>query len=147
MLGGGAAALGCGVAAPLVGYVGNFRAEPPPPYLEIDRAVCDELGPRESATQSYGRIPVLLFRDPEGDLRVFVAECTHLDCVVGYEKHETNPESDEDLILCGCHFGYFDLDGKVVSGPPPRPLRPFHWRLTDDKLVIALEKENLERAP
>ena len=37
--------------------------------------------------------------------------------------------------------------GRVLSGPPPQPLRQFHHQVRGDRLVIALEKENLEKAP
>jgi len=138
MVGGGAAALGAGMAAPLACYVGNFREEPPPDFLILDRADY-ELGPGESAIIPYGRIPVLLLRTPEGELRAFVAVCTHFDCTVSYLP-------GEQRIFCACHEGYYGLDGRVISGPPPRPLSPAYWKLTGEKLVLALEQENLERA-
>jgi Rieske Fe-S protein len=87
----------------------------------------------------YGRIPVLMIRTPEDELRIFVANCTHFDCPVGYK-------ADENRIFCGCHNGYYRVDGQVISGPPPRPLRPFYWKIQDDKLILALEKENLDQA-
>jgi Rieske Fe-S protein len=50
----------------------------------------------------------------------------------------------KDRIFCACHEGYYDLDGQVLAGPPPRPLREFYTRQQDGKLILALEKENLE---
>jgi len=41
--------------------------------------------------------------------------CTHLGCRVTYQ-------AEYDRFLCPCHGGVFDYSGKVVSGPPPRPL-------------------------
>jgi len=141
MLGGGAAALGSGAAVPLAYYAGNFRDEPPPAFLEFSKADYD-LAPGTSKLLTYGRIPVLVIKtpEPESELRVFVATCTHFECTVGYKENENR-------IFCACHEGYYDLDGQVIAGPPPEPLRPFHSKLTDGKLVIALEKENLEKAP
>lgn len=140
MLGGGAAALGAGVGLPLVGYVGDLRETPPPEWLEIGK---DDygFGPGGSKIVMYGPIPALLLRTPEPDatLKVFVATCTHFDCTVGYQPKE-------DRIYCACHGGVYSLDGQVVSGPPPRPLRKFYHRFRGDTLVIALEKENLEKA-
>ena len=141
MIGGGAAAMGAGVAVPLAAYVGNFREEPLPDFMAIDQADWD-LSPGKSKIVMYGGIPVLIFKtpQPEGDLRVFVATCTHFDCTVSYR-------ADENRIFCACHDGYYDVDGRVLSGPPPSPLREFAWKvLPDGKLVIALEKENLEKA-
>ena len=143
MLGGGTAALGAGVCAPLVGYVGNLREEPPPDWLDIEEADY-QLEPGTSNRVQYGRIPVLLLKTPDakpdGLPRVFVATCTHFDCTVDYD-------TKENLIVCHCHDGLYGVDGKVISGPPPRPLREFVSRKRDNgKLVIALEQENLEKA-
>lgn len=42
------------------------------------------------------------------------AECTHLGCPV---------RPGGAMLKCPCHGGTFDLDGKVLDGPPPAPLR------------------------
>ena len=140
MLGGGAAALGTGLCVPLTGFVGNLREEPPPPFVELSAADFD-LSPGESKMIRYGRIPVLIFKTtpPQRELRIFEATCTHFDCPVGYL-------AEENRIFCGCHNGYYDVDGRVLSGPPPRPLEAFYWKFTGDKLLIAQKKEDLEKA-
>jgi Rieske Fe-S protein len=66
----------------------------------------------------FGQEPVILIRVEEGDFRAFSATCTHLDCVVEYQR-------DKERIWCNCHGGVYDLTGRVVSGPPPRPLQPY----------------------
>ncbi len=138
MLGGGAATLAVGAAVPLAAYVGNLREEPPPPFLVIPEAESN-LPPGKSKLIMYGRLPALLIRTPEGALRAFVATCTHFDCIVGYREKENR-------IFCACHEGFYDVEGNVTAGPPPRPLRRFHCQVRDGKLFIALEKENLEKA-
>jgi Rieske Fe-S protein len=52
------------------------------------------------------------------DLRAFNAVCTHVECTVKYR-----PESGD--IYCSCHEGIYDLNGRNVSGPPPRPLESY----------------------
>jgi len=140
MIGGGTTALASGAIVPLGCYLGNLRDEPPPPFLAIPRSQC-ELAPGTSKMVMYGRIPALVIRTPppQGELRIFVATCTHFDCIVGYR-------SEENRIFCACHGGFYDVEGNVTAGPPPRPLRAFHFAQRDDKLWIALEKENLEKA-
>jgi Rieske Fe-S protein len=140
LIGGGTAALASGAVVPVGAYLGNLHDEPPPAYLAIPRSQC-ELAPGTSKMVMYGRIPALLIRTPppESELRVFVATCTHFDCIVGYRPAENR-------IFCACHGGFYDVDGNVTAGPPPRPLRPFHFQLRDGNLLIALEKENLEKA-
>jgi cytochrome b6-f complex iron-sulfur subunit len=50
-----------------------------------------------------------------GEIRAFAAVCTHEGCPLGW-----NP--DQHLIRCPCHGGAYDTSGRVVDGPPPRPL-------------------------
>jgi Rieske Fe-S protein len=140
MLGGGAAALAAGAAVPVIEYAGNLRPEPPPDFLVIAQGEYD-LAPGTSKMVMYGRIPALLLKpaDAPDELRVFVATCTHLNCTVNYR-------AEKNRIYCACHEGYYDTRGRVVSGPPPAPLRQFHWKYLAGKLIIALEKENLEKA-
>jgi len=140
MLGGGAAALGASVAVPLAPYVRNLREEPLPEWLEIEKADY-ELAPGTANKVKYGPRIALLIQTPEPEsvLKVFDAECTHLDCKVNYEP-------GENRIVCHCHKGYFHVDGRVMDGPPPAPLREFYHAFRSGKLVIAMEKENLEKA-
>jgi nitrite reductase/ring-hydroxylating ferredoxin subunit len=136
----GGAALGTAAAVPLVQYAGNSRRQPPPDYLVID-PVDYQLPPGTSKLLLYGSIPVLLLMTPapQSELRIFVATCTHLNCTVSYR-------AEKNCIFCACHEGYYDLAGRVVAGPPPQPLRTFFSKISGGKLVIALEKENLEKA-
>lgn len=66
----------------------------------------------------FGVEPVIVVRVAEGNFRAFSATCTHLDCIVGYRK-------DRSLIWCNCHGGAYDLNGRNVGGPPPRPLTAY----------------------
>lgn len=66
----------------------------------------------------FGNDPVIVVRVDDGDIRAFSATCTHLDCIVEYRR-------DKRCIWCNCHNGQYDLHGKQVAGPPPRPLDPF----------------------
>jgi cytochrome b6-f complex iron-sulfur subunit len=70
----------------------------------------------------FGAEPVILVRVADNDFRAFSATCTHLDCIVGYQKDKTR-------IFCNCHGGSYDLNGRNVGGPPPRPLTPFKVNL------------------
>jgi cytochrome b6-f complex iron-sulfur subunit len=70
----------------------------------------------------FGAVPVILIRVAENDFRAFAATCTHLDCIVEYQK-------DERRIWCNCHNGEYDLSGRNVSGPPPKPLETFSVHL------------------
>ena len=58
----------------------------------------------------------IMVRKPDGQLVAYSQKCTHLSCAVYYSKQENRLE-------CPCHEGYFSIDsGRVLQGPPPRPL-------------------------
>jgi nitrite reductase/ring-hydroxylating ferredoxin subunit len=56
-------------------------------------------------------------------------KCTHLSCAVYYSKKENRLE-------CPCHEGYFSIDdGRVLQGPPPRPLPKVQLEQRGDRLI------------
>jgi Rieske Fe-S protein len=58
----------------------------------------------------------ILVRKPDGRLAAYSQKCTHLSCAVVYSK-------DNNRLECPCHNGYFSIEtGRVLQGPPPRPL-------------------------
>jgi Rieske Fe-S protein len=60
--------------------------------------------------------PAILVHLPGGELRAFSQKCTHLGCVVYYDRERGEME-------CPCHEGHFDATtGEVLAGPPQRPL-------------------------
>lgn len=78
----------------------------------------------------FGSKPGILIRTPDGQLRAFTAVCTHLGCTVEYR-------SDLEQIWCACHNGHYDLNGKNVSGPPPRPLEEFAVNIRSNLIVVS----------
>lgn len=78
----------------------------------------------------FGSQPGLLIKTPAGELRAFTAVCTHLNCTVQYRD-------DRQDIWCACHNGVYDLNGKNVSGPPPRPLEPYKVFAQGDRIVVS----------
>jgi Rieske Fe-S protein len=77
----------------------------------------------------FGSKPGLLVRTQSGDFKAFSASCTHLDCIVQYD-----PNSKQ--ITCACHNGAYDLTGKNISGPPPRPLEEFVVKVSGDDITV-----------
>lgn len=55
--------------------------------------------------------------------------CAHLGCPVRWV-----PASER--FLCPCHGGVYDLLGRRVSGPPPRPLDRFYTRVTGENVEL-----------
>ncbi|MBI2884427.1 MAG: Rieske 2Fe-2S domain-containing protein, partial [Candidatus Methylomirabilis oxyfera] len=62
-------------------------------------------------------------------LRAFSAVCTHLQCTVQYRE-------DRQDIWCACHNGVYDLNGKNISGPPPRPLEALKLNVRGDQIIV-----------
>lgn len=65
----------------------------------------------------------------KGTVRAFSAVCTHLGCIVQWEK-------DKEQFLCPCHAGRFNADGEVISGPPPRPLEKLAVAMRNGKIIV-----------
>lgn len=80
----------------------------------------------------FGNRPVILIRTADNQLRAFDGTCTHLDCTVQYRK-------DMGVIWCACHNGKYDLTGRNISGPPPRPLAPYRVVVQGDDVFVAKE--------
>lgn len=58
----------------------------------------------------------LLVRVDQQRFVAYSQKCTHLSCAVLYSAKNRRLE-------CPCHEGYFSIDdGRVLQGPPPRPL-------------------------
>lgn len=70
----------------------------------------------------FGADPVIVIHPSESDFRAFSAVCTHLSCIVEFHK-------GQGVIWCNCHNGVYDLNGKNIGGPPPRPLAPYRVNL------------------
>ena len=74
--------------------------------------------------------PAIIINTEKGELKAFTAVCTHLDCTVQYR-------GDLGHIWCACHNGHYDLNGRNVAGPPPRPLDQFKVNITGDEVFIS----------
>jgi Rieske Fe-S protein len=89
-----------------------------------------DVQPNTGKIFQFGDDPALIVRTAEGELRAFSARCTHLNCTVQYS-------SDERQIVCACHGGVFDLNGKNVAGPPPKPLAAYSVNVRGDEIVVS----------
>src|SRR3972149_4556728 len=78
----------------------------------------------------FGTKPVILIRTASGELRAFSATCTHLDCTVQFKK-------DAGIIWCACHNGQYDLNGRNIAGPPPRPLDEYRVIVQAEEVLIS----------
>lgn len=71
----------------------------------------------------------VLVRKSGGGLVALSAVCTHLGCIVQWEKGKQE-------FLCPCHGGLYTADGAVISGPPPKPLPKLPFTVANDTIII-----------
>jgi cytochrome b6-f complex iron-sulfur subunit len=129
ILTGGLTALAASILYPILAYL------KPPKQGEVEvtsvkAGKLSELEKDSGKIVKFGTKPVILVRTQNDDLKAFSAICTHLDCTVQYKK-------EMGLIWCACHNGKYDLAGRNVSGPPPRPLEEFRVILQGDEILIS----------
>ena len=88
------------------------------------------LVPNSARIVPFGSVPAIIVRTAAGDYRAYSATCTHLACTVQYR-------ADLQHIWCACHNGHYDLNGRNIAGPPPRPLEPYDVNVRNDELVVS----------
>lgn len=70
-----------------------------------------------------------LRRNSEEEFIAFSVDCTHLGCPVRWL-----PQAE--LFLCPCHGGVYYKNGKVASGPPPKPLPRYPVRVHNGQVEV-----------
>ena len=131
--------LGGGMFASVVSFfypVLRYLVPPAVPDLGEDEVVAGKVGdlkPNGSKVFRFGSRPALLLLTAEGEYRCVSAVCTHLGCTVQYR-------SDLVEIWCACHNGTYGLDGRNVSGPPPRPLEAFQVNVRGSDIVVTRKR-------
>ena len=129
------ALLGVGFTSSIVSFlypVIRFILPPPVPESQANQVVAGtitDLRPNSGRIFKFGSQPGLLFRTASGEWRALSAVCTHLNCTVQYRP-------DTQQIWCACHNGLYDLNGKVIGGPPPRPLEQYLVNIRNDEVVV-----------
>ncbi len=72
----------------------------------------------------------VLLRLEDGEFAAYSALCTHMGCVVAYDR-------DENTLECPCHGSIFDpaSGAEVLNGPATRPLPEIPVRVEGDRVV------------
>ena len=76
---------------------------------------------------------VWLRRKDDGSVLALSAECPHLGCKVGYD-------ADASRFACPCHEAAFDLEGRVLDGPPKRGMDALDARVRDGLVEIRFKR-------
>jgi menaquinol-cytochrome c reductase iron-sulfur subunit len=97
-------------------------------YRQSVITIVDGVGDSGKTTVYVRRGSVDLDEDPETFIAIST-RCAHLGCPVRFVRAAGN-------FICPCHGGVYDFEGKVIGGPPVRPLDRFQTRVTGDTLEI-----------
>ena len=136
--------IGVSLAVPLVGYLispafkrraltwvdvgaSDELATGVPTQLEYVATLQD--GYHETKTQKA----VWAVKQANGDVTVFSPMCTHLGC--GYHW-----DGGSQQFKCPCHGSVFDVSGRVVGGPAPRPLDALPSKVDKGRLLVTYKE-------
>lgn len=125
-------AWGGGILASIVYPVARYLTPPDiaeAATLSVTAGSARALAPNSGRVVPFGAQPAIVIRTAGGELRAFAGTCTHLACTVQYRP-------DLHRIWCACHDGQYDINGRNVAGPPPRPLEAYDVNVKDDDIVI-----------
>ena len=141
-LGGGLNLFGAAlVGIPVVGYIFGPARRPTDGHAWIRLGQVDAFPAGETRLATYEN-PVRVawdgatakvacwVRHIEGErFQVFAVNCAHLGCPVRWFAQSR-------LFMCPCHGGAYYEDGSRASGPPPRGLFEYEYRVRDGELWV-----------
>lgn len=128
--------LGTGIVASLISFIYPvIRYLIPPPRSDLGSstvlaAKVGELPVNSGRIFRFGDKPAILILTAGDKYLAFTAVCTHLGCTVQYR-----PDLHE--IWCPCHNGKYNLHGRNISGPPPKPLTEFEVHVRGDDIYVS----------
>jgi cytochrome b6-f complex iron-sulfur subunit len=113
-------------AYPLLRFVAPPRAKDGGQKLTISK---DDIAAGEAKEIVLGNTPAIVINVTGKGYIALSRVCTHLGCLVQYDK-------GEQKLVCPCHAGFFNLEGHVISGPPPKPLQAIPLSVEGGNIII-----------
>jgi len=132
--------LGTGLIASAVSFLYPILKYLIPPNLPdfgneaVLAARVSEIKPKQGKIFRFGSKPGLLIESTAGEYYAMSAVCTHLGCTVQYR-------ADLRQVWCACHNGMYDIHGRNISGPPPRPLEALDVQVRGDEIFVRRKAE------
>jgi Rieske Fe-S protein len=132
-----AGALAAGLAATLEGCEDTLRTSFTRAVMPVGAGGPLKVAPLSALTTTPTAFPLVTADGGEavhayledGKPVVISTLCTHRGCTVKWD-------AGQSLFACPCHAGYFDIQGKVVSGPPLAPLTRYTVSNVGDDVYI-----------
>jgi len=125
-LGGLTASAAVAVGYPVYRYLAPLQKENSAGKVVIPE---EELPAGGAKFFEYAGSTAVMVRKQGGDLVALSAVCTHLGCIVQWEKEKQD-------FLCPCHGGRFTPEGAVISGPPPKPLAKIPFVVANGVITV-----------
>ncbi len=127
----GIAALGSVTAGSFVYALVKFLSALPSQIAEANRLVIrkSDIPSGEARNFVYRNAPAVIINRPDKGFIALSRTCTHLGCLVEYHHVKQR-------MVCPCHAGTFDMEGNVLSGPPPKPLTTIPFKIEGENIVI-----------
>jgi glycine/D-amino acid oxidase-like deaminating enzyme/nitrite reductase/ring-hydroxylating ferredoxin subunit len=79
-------------------------------------ASLEEIKPDEGKLVDFKDQKLAIYKSKTGQITALNPVCTHAKCIVNFNDEEKSWD-------CPCHGGRFDLNGKVLTGPPRHDLQ------------------------
>jgi len=121
------------IGLPSLYVIGRFLIPPMKKVIEASSVIAariNEMPLNSAKIVKLGNKPLIVVHTVTGGYKAFSATCTHLGCVVEYRGDKGG------YFHCNCHGGEYDLNGKNISGPPPRPLTPYSISIKNQDIIV-----------
>jgi menaquinol-cytochrome c reductase iron-sulfur subunit len=109
-----------------VGPLSDFTADD---YAPVTITITSGVGEAGKSTAYIRKGNPQLPGESSSEYIAISTRCAHLGCPVRWV-------TSAERFVCPCHGGVYDFQGKVVGGPPPRPLDRFVTRVKDGQVQL-----------
>ncbi len=105
-----------------------------PAVTSMVAARVGEIAPDTAKLFKFNGKPTYLIHLKNDQYEALSGVCTHLGCTVQFDA----PNSTPGGFHCNCHGGRYDITGKNISGPPPKPLQPYRVSVKDNNIIVSI---------
>ena len=116
-----------GMILPAITYLLPISSQAPVGWM-VDVGMEEDIPIGSGKKMILGGKAILVIHVSSG-FKAYSAICTHLGCIVDWD-------SKKGEIVCPCHAGFFNSDGLVISGPPPRPLSAYGVKVVNGRVMV-----------
>lgn len=134
LVGGSLVAWLASLVYPIVRYLKPLPQSGPTGPAHLTRDEISKLEQTQFVIVPVSGERVIVLQLPDQELLAFSAICTHEGCTVTYQPGQS-------ILWCPCHDARFDLNGRVLSGPPPRPLPKYVARRQPDGGIMVVAQK------